>query len=72
MRNFDFESATNDLIADKITVVHREGLNGGGRLELIDANTTDACHFHHYSNRSYGAISTCDGNLASISIHKFE
>jgi hypothetical protein len=63
VRYLDFESSTKDLMRNQITVVHRENRKGGGKLELLSANSTDDCHFHHYSNITYGAISTCDGTL---------
>lgn len=71
-RYLDFESVTNDLIAKQITVVHRENLHGGGKLELIPANTTDDCHFHHFSNTTYGAVSTCDGTIVILNILKLK
>ncbi|KAI6173773.1 CRE-ADT-2 protein [Aphelenchoides besseyi] len=60
---FDFESSTSDLVAKKVTVVHRERNDGGGRLEFQQNESTEDCHFHHRSNASFGAISTCDGSL---------
>jgi hypothetical protein len=36
-RYLDFESVTNDLVASQVTVVHRERINGGGRLELLNS-----------------------------------
>lgn len=65
-RRLHFESVTNELIADRVTVVHRERVNGGGQLDFVEANTTDDCHFHHFSNHTFAAISTCDGSLVIV------
>jgi hypothetical protein len=65
-RRLDFESVTNELVAKRVTVVHRERSHGGGQLDFLDANSTDDCHFHHFSNHTFGAISTCDGSLVSL------
>lgn len=59
----DFRSVTNELLANHVTVVQRDREDGGGSLDLGEPVVADDCHYHHYSNHTYAAVSNCDGNL---------
>ncbi|KAI1707981.1 thrombospondin type 1 domain-containing protein [Ditylenchus destructor] len=67
--SLDFESVTKELIADHLTIVERDHQSGGS-LDLNFANEdnlpVDDCHFHHRSNETFAALSTCDGTLKGI------
>lgn len=62
---FELSPSGKDLLARRVTVVHRESEHGGGRLEYTRDVDLDDCHFQFVSNSSYGAVSTCDGELVS-------
>lgn len=61
----DFRSVTNELMADRVTIVNRDSADGGGTLQYIERNVDD-CHFHHESNHTYAAVSNCDGNVVGV------
>jgi hypothetical protein len=55
-----FYSVTDELISPTMITVYRHG-DDGGQLRVGEKPTD--CHFHHKSNQTYAAMSTCDGNL---------
>lgn len=62
--DLDFYSVTDHLISPHVVTVYRHG-DRPGRLH-VDEKPAD-CHFHHKSNHTYAAVSTCDGNLVCLS-----
>uniref|UniRef100_A0AC35F0Q0 Peptidase M12B domain-containing protein n=1 Tax=Panagrolaimus sp. PS1159 TaxID=55785 RepID=A0AC35F0Q0_9BILA len=58
----DFQSVTNELMADHVTIVERNSEDGGGSLQYVQRNIDD-CHYHHISNETYAAISDCDFSI---------
>uniref|UniRef100_A0A914VWV6 Peptidase M12B propeptide domain-containing protein n=1 Tax=Plectus sambesii TaxID=2011161 RepID=A0A914VWV6_9BILA len=64
LHELDFYSVTDDLISREMITVYRHGDDDRGDLR-VDEKPTD-CHFHHKSNQTYAAVSTCDGNLKGV------
>jgi hypothetical protein len=58
-----FEPTLHQLVDPNMVTVYRNSAEGAGRL-LVDSRPKD-CHYHHKSNHTYAAISTCDGNLVN-------
>uniref|UniRef100_A0A7E4UU34 Peptidase M12B domain-containing protein n=1 Tax=Panagrellus redivivus TaxID=6233 RepID=A0A7E4UU34_PANRE len=58
----DFESVSNELMADHVTIVERDTADGGGSLQYISRDIDD-CHYHHVSNDTIAAVSDCDSTL---------
>ncbi|CAD5234271.1 unnamed protein product [Bursaphelenchus xylophilus] len=59
--SLSLQSVTNQLVDGRATVVSREGHQGGGKLEFVGDH--EDCHYHHESNHTMAAISTCDDTL---------
>lgn len=50
------------LLSTGVTVVRKNEKKGGS---LDFGSTIDSCHYHHYGEKVYAAISNCDGRIVS-------
>ncbi|KAK0406788.1 hypothetical protein QR680_018807 [Steinernema hermaphroditum] len=62
LHQLDLTPVTNELVGPSLTVIHR-----GNDSNTLDINPElRQCHYHHYSNHTYAAVSNCDGNVKGI------
>lgn len=65
--NLSLEPTLAKLLSSGVTVVKKNEKKGGS---LDFGSTLDSCHYHHYGEKVYAAISNCDGRIVSESNRK--
>ncbi|EFO82211.1 CRE-ADT-2 protein [Caenorhabditis remanei] len=58
--NLTFEPTLAKLLSSGVTIVKKNEKKGGS---LDFGSTLDSCHYHHYGEKVYAAISNCDGRI---------